>query len=512
MDNGVFVITTGVMGVGKSYTRVRLLAESWLRDPDLRIVSNIDLNREAIGEYAAAKYGADPAAVADRIRRIPEEVIDEWRRELSGPWEYWAGVDLSNTHIIIDESHEVCSKLHKNDHVRNWQEWIRTIRHRGATVEFISQTDEDFPPAMRAICQKKFYISTGEDIRDPYVNIAFDDWYQLWAKFVSGKYQPRIAQEEYLVMDGKPKRNDIQWFTREPWVFELYNSEQATAEGTSGARRKKAWEKFGRLGFLAWFAKRNTFRVLLSPKVWVMAFVLFASCGGGSWAYGQMVGFLNATMSQQLGMESEKKDQKPKGVIDPEQKILVARGDYELHRKEHKRLLELQQVNARKLTQLQMTNRELERQYLDALSVVDRYRLEAERGSKIRMLTPSLVVMENGDQIRAGQEVRSGRYAGQSVVSINFPQREVSLSSGVVLRMVPNAVRLSSLRMQAEQLFAPAETQESDDNDPQAVFSKPVRRAPADNSPSEGAGIQREANNGVGGAVAPESIPAVFGR
>ena len=62
-------------------------------------------------------------------------------------------------------------------------EWAGEVRHRGCTVEFLSQHETKVHSIIRNEASLKRYMFNGEDRRDPWLKVKMGDWYNLRAKF-----------------------------------------------------------------------------------------------------------------------------------------------------------------------------------------------------------------------------------------------------------------------------------------------------------------------------------------
>lgn len=517
---GVFQITTGSMGVGKSYCFVRWLVTEFLLDKELILITNIDLKIDAIAQHMMEKHDHPIEFTKSRILRIPESEINRWRAGQGGPWSYFDGqhheddparvASLTNCHVAIDESHEVCSTYKSKAVQEQWLMWIRTVRHLGATVEFLTQTDSDFPGELKKICQKRVHISDGADIRDPYFYIPMSHWQQLWSKYISGKYVAMIARREYAVDNGKESRSETRWFGREPLYFSFYDSFQATADGHSGARRKLPWELYGRFRFAFWFVSQNWFRVVFSSRTWVMLAALFLLCGGGPWLMSVMQSGINDAVHVATvgGRQSSKKDLKEDPPIKEEEVLItVSQRVHELHKAEHARLLDLQLVNHARIQELQQQLTYAERR-VEILSRITRSFMDlTAKGSMLRMIGKDRIVVETGEIYAVGDEIMEGQYHGRKLVSINHEKRSVTLDDGTILRMSADALLRRDLRLQAERDLAGGSVPSEQQTGPR--LSTLVPRGRGVNAPSGGGNASSDSDHSVGRSDATQSLTPV---
>lgn len=510
---GVFSITLGQMGVGKSYTRVHAIVSQMLLDPQLKICTNIDLNFDAIAEYASRVHKMEPDVVRSRLELIPQDVARKWRLQSSGPWDYFSGRDTQGMHLILDESHEMVSRHHHKTHVAKWLEFIRTIRHRGATVEFLTQTDADFPEPLKKVCAKRFYVTDGSAWRDPITTIPLGDWQQLWCRWGNRPYIPWIMRTEKVLLDNKWISNDVAWYRREPWVFKLYNSHQETADGESGERRKDPHEIYGDWGILRWFLRRNWTRLVFNRNAWIMAVLLLFASGNGTpiikafTTEGQRIMTASIPKADATYLKKDRGKQTKKVVQKMNLDQMSPQQQLEIIKPEYQRLLSAQVNHSGEVAAITMERDRVQRLYLEALSTLDAYYKEADKSSKLKMLTPGSIVMESGEEIFTGDVILDGVYKGERLVSINYQRRRAEFASGLILRMVSDPMPLRNLRMQAERVLA-GETVESTP-DPQASFQADLRASEPEPGTAGVSDGDREENHGISRGDAAGVVPAL---
>src|ERR1700758_2580126 len=111
--------------------------------------------------------------VDDRVKVIPEDVIESWVRMESGPWDYFREVDLQLAHIALDECHRMVPKDGKGarDYAKKWSDWVGTIRHRGCNVEFLTQDPQKVNRVIDIHAECRIQLVNSEDRRDPYFKV-----------------------------------------------------------------------------------------------------------------------------------------------------------------------------------------------------------------------------------------------------------------------------------------------------------------------------------------------------
>ena len=274
--NATVISTTGAPGTGKTYSRcARYLYDWWLPEETGVHYSNFPVKIEAF----LAKY---PDA-RERIKIIPPEELEKWALcdGIHGPWEYFRDFDLQGAHIAIDECHNFLRRSGRGVVANSdrWQRWLGEIRHRGCTVEFLSQDPHKVHPTVEQHSAVRIQLVSSEDRRDPIFGCLLGDWYELRAG-VTGEYENVIWQLEERRINGKWRQSDFLRFTIEPQYFGLYDSFNAPQSGGGKATgQDRVFQKRGKFGLLSWFLKRNWWRLVTRSFIGVCA--LWVCFGGG---------------------------------------------------------------------------------------------------------------------------------------------------------------------------------------------------------------------------------------
>lgn len=258
----VITLITAPAGSGKSWSRVRQLVEEILPDTDAHVYTNLPLKVQAIAEHVAQNSDHAAADIEERIHLIPAQEIEKWRFFGTGPWDYFKETDLNGAVIIIDEAHEVCSKKgHKLKHRAEWQRWLGQIRHRGCTVQLITQHKEKIAEELLNEVGVRRELVNVETSRDPFFKIKVGDWYELRAAFITKEIRPCIWEIERRMVDGKAKISDSHRFPLKAKYFSLYDSYSAPEHGgKKGEAPKREFERRSKWGVLRWFVLRNWWR------------------------------------------------------------------------------------------------------------------------------------------------------------------------------------------------------------------------------------------------------------
>ncbi len=256
----VFLVE-GPPGTGKSYERAaRWLVDDFLPNREGHHFSNFPLNVDAIAEYCERVHKLPKDQTAARLHFIDPAALADWRDEVqgSGPWVYFAdrpdGTNpLERAHVAIDECHVYLGVAGKSSAQwrKQWEGWLGTIRHRGCTIEFLTQDVSKVAKEITAHCESKIVLSTLANQRVPFIGIRATDAYQVLSKLrgksirvtVVDEYQRRGAR--WAKVEGRVNVLDQKYFA-------LYDSFGRTEHGDSGAQQEPdEWERFGWLRFFA---------------------------------------------------------------------------------------------------------------------------------------------------------------------------------------------------------------------------------------------------------------------
>lgn len=284
------VITEGTSGSGKTYVRGAIFVGDHLFESGVERFhsSNLPLKPDAIGAHVAKRRGGSEEEqrriaedIARRIERIPREVLKKWACEESGPWEYYKDSDIKGVHIALDESHNYISRAHSAAHRRKWAEFCGELRHRGAVIEFITQSANRLASEVVEIADEVYQLTKAETRR--LFMVPMSDWLQLFAK-VTGRYRSFFAVQTYsknggkLTADGPPILH-----RRSPEYFELYDSFSATEAGQAGGEPDKMpFQALSGPKLLRWFVRRNRLATGLMSAVCCLVVWLFMF-GGFGW-------------------------------------------------------------------------------------------------------------------------------------------------------------------------------------------------------------------------------------
>lgn len=421
------MITTAPAGSGKTYVRgPRFLCDEFLREGEGVHYSNLPLHVDKIGVFMERLTGGKLTAekAESRLFRIPESEIDLWMKEQSGPWEYFAEADLQAAHIAIDECHNVCGSKHSTGHRKRWGEWLGEIRHRGATVELISQDPDKIAREVQLEAAKRLVLMNGEERRDPWFKVLMGDWYELRAGFITGEYTAKVWCFEKRKVDGSWVESHKKTFAMEPEYFELYDSYSRPHGGGKKAEAPdREFQRRTKAGLLAWFLRRNSGQVL-----WRLAAVLFlvwVCFGGGALI---LMGALQSKLSSMApgGKKRVEEQQQKEPEAAAIERLAALPPD------------ELQHVVGS--LQRQVSDLRNERTALSQMAdeLTHEFGKLAEKVGEsftLEMVNEDAVQFRNGYRYSVGEKIDWGPYEGRKLVAVDWKRRTARLDDGSLLRL-----------------------------------------------------------------------------
>jgi hypothetical protein len=264
--SAVVSIVLGPGGTGKSFSQMRWIANEFLPNRTGKLITNLPVHVDALADYCEEVHRMDRLQVLERIEFIPKEVLADWMAEKRGPWDYFAddahGVNpINKAHIIIDECDNYIPRGHSagRDWRTCWAQWLGTLRHRGATICFMTQDERKVASEISAHAERRVVLSSGLSQRMPLIGVPYSDFYQLLAK-VTGRYQRLVIEIEMCKVGERFEQVSRDVFPLSGRYFDLYDSYNATEQGDSGARGEAMeWERFGWIRFLKWLFWKNVF-------------------------------------------------------------------------------------------------------------------------------------------------------------------------------------------------------------------------------------------------------------
>lgn len=446
MSHAQIHYTTGPSGTGKSYIRCAVfLLKDWLPHHEGVHYSNFPIGRVPAdhtfpptrpGETfyrrlvlaAAKKLKKRPDEVAHRVRRIPPCVIKDWMSQRSGPWEYFANIDLSGAHIALDECHNFIGSKTPHQYRALWMEWLGEARHRGAKVEFLSQNSKKVADVVDNEAGTRITLSNVADDVDPFFKIPNGDWYELRAKFLTGQYDTVTRVLTRREEDEKWRVVSEERFRLSRYYFQFYDSYSAPLKGgKAGQTEKRQFQRRGYIGLLWWFFLRHGLRVV--PKFGLAVLALWVCFFGGGTTI--LTYWLEATQamasSNHVGAsESPVAEPLVSDSMPAESgRVAFAPGQG----------VPMEYVEAVELDRLQSQyERAVERSVM-AEAEAERL-VEAQRmASAVVLLTPEAVTLRSGFTYGVGDVVDFGVFAGREIREISYEKRVVFLDDGAVLRM-----------------------------------------------------------------------------
>jgi hypothetical protein len=420
--------------------------------------SNLPLFPEKIAAEAAKRTGQPVEEFINRIKLVPPEVCDSWRAGTSGPWEFFAEIDLQDAHLALDEFHEFCGATTKPELREKYRVWFGQIRHRGATIEIISQDPDKIGREVERECASRLSLVNNEDRRDPYFKILFGDWYELRAKFITGQYLSSVWEIEYRKVNGKWVEEDKRVFWLDKNYFGFYDSySKPTDSKVKGEAKKREFEKRSHLGLLWWFTRNNWPR--LAWKGAIFAGVAWLVFGGLPWLMLKTVGLMQRRVTSAMtkaaagDLGNGNILHKPRAAAVPAQKeqpatlpVGVIGEGVIVRRKEVASLpVPVSEPSATTMPtdRLTIANRQASEYYAqlqeERNKTIELENKLAESEQKLRAaaavvcLTPDTMTLSDGQSYRVGERIDSGMYQGKCIKAIHWERRRVEFDDGTVI-------------------------------------------------------------------------------
>ena len=455
---GIITLTTAPAGSGKTYRRgPHFLLTYLLPETATTHWSNLPLFPEKIAEEAAKRTKRPLEEFTNRIKLIPPEVCDQWRAGESGPWEFFADIDLQDAHLALDEFHEFCGANTAPALREKYRVWFGQIRHRGATIEIISQDPDKIGKEVERECANRLALVNNEDRRDPYFRILFGDWYELRAKFITGQYIAAVWEVEYRKANGKWVEEDKRVFWLDKTYFPFYDSySKPTDSKVKGEAKKREFEKRTRLGLIGWFIRNNWPRLVTKGALY--GFFVWLVCGGLVWLMLQSVNFMNRRVIAQMNRaamgdlggaqithKAANAATKPLAEVRPGLRTTIE----DLPRPFAKQVVPAtEKASPERALAIQ---KELAQEYYNELQDERNRSIELERqleelqsrlskNSLVVCLTPESMTLSDGQSYRVGERVDSGLYAGRIVKAIHWNRRRVEFDDGTVVGLPSEVV------------------------------------------------------------------------
>lgn len=293
----VIILTTGVPGSGKTYVRcARFLVDDFLVNSKAVHISNFPVRVDEVADFVSQKINRKrgifgifrkPVTVEDiknRIEIIPDDVLQMWRSGFSGPWDYFKGRDLKYCHIAIDEIHNFINDRCSDSVLKQWDDFLGEIRHRGCTFEGLTQDVQQVHQVLTGRVSVRLELVPGEDLRDPFFKICMSDWYELKAGFL-GSFHKTVFVYEKRKQDTRWKTNHVSRFLITPDYFRFYNSYNASlqekSDGSVNDDRapEHEFQKRSRFSLLLWFVRRNFLTLFI--RIFLLFLVLWLCFFGG---------------------------------------------------------------------------------------------------------------------------------------------------------------------------------------------------------------------------------------
>lgn len=412
--------TVGEPGSGKTYRRCAVfLGDEFLPNTDGHVYTNYPIKIDAMASYVAAKGKYTEQQIKDRIHIIDDRTLKLWMRGESGPWEYFADIDTDGCVIAIDEIHNYCSKYMKKNIKQLWEEWLGEVRHMGAQIEVITQDPGKCDALIERHAGVRRWLQKDEHRADPFLKIPMKAWYEMIAKFFTGKYKPWNWEIEQNRLLGRWRTRRTNRYHLEPKYFELYDSYAAPQKGggTAGSSEEYQYQRRSHVGMLWWFFRQSPFRIMLT--VLGMACFMIAITGNGDIFIKGLLAYMKNFQPKSMRQQQDKhKQSQTRLVRDDGQPVVID-----------------QQSADQQTIELQAKLHELNEQLEQAQQINEELTDELQRNCAVVLMTKDSATFQDGVTVHVGDRIKYGHYAGAMVDEIDYKQRVVVLDTGDILRM-----------------------------------------------------------------------------
>lgn len=446
----VIRLTTGKPGDGKTWSIVRRTCKEWIPDKEVGTLwTNLPLKLDELSAFAQAKHGLTDDELRSKIRVIPQEEIDRWRRGSSNPAIYFQMIaededcnPLDKSHVIIDEAGKIWPSNSRKtaDEKRAIDavaEWLATIRHEGATIELICQDSRQIDRKLVQMVGEHLVMNNTAEEKEPIGGCRKGDWYQLYSGLFLRESITWIRCTRSLPQGEKLEAVETSTAWLDPLWFKYYDSYNKPG-AESGTRRKQPWERMNALALVGWFILNNLPNLAIrAAGVSFVAWLCFF--GGGGWC----VEYLNSQINLGMGKKTQATASQEPGRRDPnspetatknapgrhlslptpadDPAAIAANFDKEQLVRQLRRVLEDLRI-AR--DQAQKMQRQLDEQ---KLAIAD--------ASAVALITNNGFSFTNGDFYHVDEPISWGPYAGDVAMRVEPTRGLVRMRSGRVLRM-----------------------------------------------------------------------------
>lgn len=446
-------LTTGKQGDGKSWSICRRIVKEWLPDFENGVLwTNLPLRlddwtdeggtrRKGLVAYVAEQTGKTEEAIAARIRIIPDEEIAEWRNGTSDPASYFDRIHeeeggehhpLRRSHVIIDEAGKIWpagggKTREEREAVKKLCELLATIRHDGATIEFVCQDSGQLPREVVRLCGEHLVMNNTAEEPEPFFKMKKGEWYQFLACFMRVYFTyirctRKVPEGEKLVTVDSV----IYWL--DPFYFLFYDSFNRPG-AASGTRKKLHWERQSIPVFLFFWYFRN-FYGLTTRAMMAAAVVWCCFLGGAVMIFQWFQGELNGIATEQMERAAAKRGE----VID---KTKTGAPKVAAPAAQAARLKEAQAIAAdpAKVAFLMEQIERFREDRDDARRQLEAIAKQAEDAAAVALIDEDGMALRSGEYYRVGDQILWGKYEGRHVSKVDRRHGMVVLSDGSVLRM-----------------------------------------------------------------------------
>ena len=436
----IIIFLTAPARSGKSFNEVRRIVDVILPSERGVVYTNLPLYPDKIAEYCFDKYRLPMEETLSRLHVIPREIEEDWAKAgnevfdpvsgeqigsepITGPWDYFAGLPLADSTIIIDEIHNFCGVSTPRPVAALWQKWIGEVSHDQAVFRCLSQSSEKVNRVIKADAQACYTIrNTGLD-HDPYFKIEIYDWMELGTGLFGLPYKVFVFEQETRKVEGNAIRGKREMFLMGQPYFSFYNSFNAPIGHKQTANVKqyeREYEKHlkkgpvrGRISLLLWFVNKYLMELLTRILLAAGIIILIINFANGNITGGMMrtikkitAGATSKAITKGTATDPEKPEGKPADIpITDKEKLLEQK-------------ITLLEEKTKLLTEAKTT---LEDRLKDKM--------------KLMLISEDSFITKEGKTYKQGDTIDSGYYQGKTVAKIDYQKRRATLDSGDVFAL-----------------------------------------------------------------------------
>lgn len=230
---GTCSLVTGAPGAGKTLGWVKWLCDDFLCRDGGNVVTNISLHPDKIGAYVEKRcntflnrrwgYAPSSETVSGRIILLGDDDCLKLR-DCQDVSKFFG--DIENTYICLDEFHTFCSQGSSGLVLKNWANWLATLRHHHASICAISQDVSQIDRVYKSRVECRIEFLSADSQYDPYFRIPVGDWASLVSALRGAVVRPNVRASYTRGINGRWVLERMHWDFIDRSFFEMYDSWQ----------------------------------------------------------------------------------------------------------------------------------------------------------------------------------------------------------------------------------------------------------------------------------------------